>query len=323
MRSKRSHMYHNLSVMLEAGIPLEKSLRTAASGMRGPMSKTFTSLADGVSGGTKMSESMEQKPRLFAPLDVRLVQVGETTGNLAESIENLSQWYQFKDRMLKIFTSGMLMPLMVFHVAAFLIPFITFAKSGLEDGRTYTTSVISWLASLYIPALIIFLIIRFARRKGVYRRMLDWAVLRVPLLGGALKFLALSRFLRAFHMFYKAGVPIVDASAMAADVTGNIVIAGLVEGGAQSAARGERVSEGLSVGLPPEMIEMWRVGEESGTLEEVTGRLTASTTDTAERKFKAFAEWLPRVIYFIICIFVIKAIVTGWADMYSSLPGIG
>ncbi len=323
MRSKRSHMYHNLSVMLEAGIPIEKSLRTAASGMRGPMTNTFTSLANGVSDGTKMSESMAEKPRLFAPLDVLLVQVGETTGNLAESIENLSQWYQFKDRMWKIFISGLLMPLMVFHVAAFLVPFIAFAKSGLEDGPAYAISVISWLGGLYIPALIIFLIIRFTPRKGICRQVLDRALLRVPLLGGAMKNLALSRFLRAFHMFYSAGVPIVEASRMAADVTGNIVIAGRVEGGAQSAAHGGRVSEGFSSLLPPEMIEMWQVGEESGTLEEVTGRLTASTTDTAELKFKLFAEWLPRVIYFIICIFVVKAILTGWAGMYSSLPGIG
>ncbi len=309
--------------MLEAGLTAEKSLRSAATGTKGPVSNVFASLADAVADGTKMSESMAESPRTFNRLDVLLVQVGETTGNLAESILTLSQWYEFSDRMRRTFISGMLMPLLVFHLAAFLVPFIGFALGGLEDGRSYILGVITWLCWFYIPAAIIFSIIRFTPRKGTPRRAIDWAVLRVPLLGGAVKYLALSRFFRSFHMFYKSGLPVVQTSQMAAEVTGNVIISGLVEGGAESAARGGQVSEGFSSLLPSEMLAIWRVGEESGKLEEVTARLTASTTETAERKFKYFAEWLPRVIYFIIATRIIMSIIGGWSQIYGAIPTYG
>ena len=305
--------------MLESGLTLERALRSAATGSKGQISNIFTSLACAVSDGTKMSESMADRSHIFAPLDILLVQVGETTGNLAESIRTLSEWYEFSDRMRRTFISGMLMPLMVFHVAAFLAPFIRLALGGLEDTRSYFIGVITWLCWFYIPAAIIFFIIRFTPRKGFARRVIDWIVLRVPLLGGAIKYLSLSRFFRAFHMFYKSGLPIVQASQMAADVTGNVIITRLVEGGAESAARGGQVSEGFSSRLPSEMLDIWQMGEESGKLEEVTGRLTASTTETAECKFKYFAEWLPRAIYAIICIKIIIAIANGWGQINAAM----
>ena len=309
--------------MLEAGLTAEKSLRSAATGAKRPVSNVFALLADAVADGTKMSESMAALPRTFARLDVLLVQVGETTGNLAESILNLSEWYEFRDRMRRTFISGMLMPLLVFHVAAFIVPFIGLARSGLEDWHSFILGVITWLCWFYIPIAIIFIIIRFTPRKGIARRVLDWTVLRVPLLGGAVKYLALSRFFRSFHMFYKSGLPIVQTSQMAAEVTGNVIIGKIVEGCAESAARGSQVSEGFSSLLPSEMLAIWQVGEKSGKLEEVTGRLTESTTETAERKFKLFAEWLPRVIYFIIVIIMAIVIVKGWTQMYSALPTNG
>lgn len=73
MTKRLSSAYHNLSVMLEAGMPLLGSLNTAASGLKGNLGSAFGALAKGVSKSNGLAETMSKHPRIFAPLDVMLV----------------------------------------------------------------------------------------------------------------------------------------------------------------------------------------------------------------------------------------------------------
>ena len=71
----RAQAYHNLAVLLEAGVPAEKSFRTAAAGARGRLAGGFAAVADGALAGRGLAETMATHPEAFAVLDRVLVEV--------------------------------------------------------------------------------------------------------------------------------------------------------------------------------------------------------------------------------------------------------
>jgi type II secretory pathway component PulF len=65
--------YHNLSIMLDAGVPLLRSLNTLSSDLKPRMRVVFLKLADSVSKGNALAETMTKSPNIFNPLDVMLI----------------------------------------------------------------------------------------------------------------------------------------------------------------------------------------------------------------------------------------------------------
>jgi type II secretory pathway component PulF len=113
-------------------------------------------------------------------------------------------------------------------------------------------------------------------------------------------------------MLYKAGVPITQCAETSPSLTGNIVIAELFQGGADSAQTGEPVSNGFSDRLPIELLDLWHIGEESGELDSVTKRLADMYADKAELLLTEFSKWLPKLAYFIVCIIMVIQIFKGY-----------
>jgi len=142
-------------------------------------------------------------------------------------------------------------------------------------------------------------------KTGPARRVLDKVVLRIPILGKAFRKLAISRFCWAFHMLCKAGVPYSESVEMAISVTGNLVVADLFKPTAESVKAGQLMSEGLSPKLPLDLVEMWKTGEETGRLDDVSKRLANNYFEQAEFWFAEFTRWFPRFVYLLICIMMI------------------
>ena len=311
MAFTRAQAYHNLSVLLEAGVPVARSLRSAVAGARPALRRGFSTLAEGVSAGDALAETMAKHPKIFAPLDVLLVKVGEASGGLPESLRLLSKWYAFCDRLRRIVTSELVLPLIILHAAALIGPAPGVILGHVDLGG-YVAQVVGVLAFLYVPAAAVLAVVRLTPRTGLARRLLDGLTLRMPLLGPGVRRLALSRYCRVFQALYKSGVPIVECAEMSAGVTGNAVVAGWLSRGADSARAGGAVSEGFSPELPKDFLDTWRIGEESGTLDEAAGRLADVTLDAAERVFVALGIWLPRLIYFLVCLHIVVRVITGY-----------
>jgi type II secretory pathway component PulF len=309
--------YHNLSNMLDAGVPVQRSLNTLIPGLKPRLQKAFLALADGVAQGNPMSETMILFPKVFDPVDIMLVEVGETSGNLPDLIALLSKWHEMSDRMQKRLISGLLLPILVLTIAAFVYPFPAFVL-GVISLKSYLLKAVGILMLFWIPAGIIFFIIRTTPRTGPARRVLDTVVLRIPVLGSAVYKLAIGRFCWAFHMLCKAGVPYSESVDMATSVTGNLVVADLFGPAAASVKAGQLMSEGLSKELPLDLVEMWKTGEETGMLDDVTKRLANNYSEQAEFWFAQFTYWFPRLIYLLICIVLIFMIFKLAGNIWGS-----
>jgi type IV pilus assembly protein PilC len=308
--------YHNLSIMLEAGIPVKQALNATASGLKGKLRKTFSALTKGVSAGNGLAYTMSKHPNIFATLDVTLVDAADTSGNLPEAMKLLSQWYAFRTRLKNRLISGLVLPLAVLHIAAFVGP-LPFLFLGMINGTGYIIQVAKILALFYIPAILIPAILHVVPRTGILQRFTDALVLKIPVLGKALRKIAIGRYCWAFYMLYKAGIPITQCAQQATGVTGNVIVADVLKGGAESARAGNMVCEGFSPELPAEFLNLWRIGEETGELDKCVKRLADNTGESAELLFGEFFQWLPRLIYFLICVILVILILKAAAAVFG------
>jgi type II secretory pathway component PulF len=307
MSSDLAIAYHNLANMLDAGVPLQRSLNTLLPGLKPRLQKAFLALAEGVGQGNPLAHTMVLHPKVFAPVDIMLVDVGEESGNLADMLALLSRWHEMSARMLKRLISGLLLPVMVLTIAAFVFPLPAFVLGNL-DVKSYLFRVAGILLLFWVPAGIIVLIVRTTPGTGPARKVLDNVVLRIPILGSAVHKLSICRFCWAFHMLCKAGIPYSESVDMAISVTGNIVIADQFAPAAESVKEGRSMSEGFSKKLPLDLVEMWKTGEETGTLDDVSKRLADNYSEQAEFRFAEFTRWFPRFVYFLICLVLIYMI---------------
>ncbi len=291
--------YHNLSSMLDAGVPVLRSLNTVTPGMKPRMRKAFLALADGVSQGGTMADAMSQHPRVFKPVDVMIMKVAEKSGNLPDLIGLLSKWHEMAHRTMRTMLSGLLYPVMILSIAAFVFPLPGFIL-GESSVWSYLSSVVAILMLFWVPASLITFIIRTTPMTGPVRRVFDHLVLRIPLLGTALHNLAVGRYCWTFHLLCKAGVPITDCVEMAIAACGNVAVGDLFRPAADSVRAGGSMCEGYSSKLPLDVAEMWKMGEETGQLDEVSKRLADTYSGQAEFWFAEFARWMPRLVYFLI-----------------------
>ena len=296
--------YHNLSVMLDAGVPLMRSLNTIASGEKPRTQKAFLDLADGVSQGDPLAETMSKNPKVFNPVDVMLIHAAETSGSLPDLMGLLSKWHESSRRIARKIRSGMIWPIMILTIAAFVAPLPGSILGGWRT-RTYMLAVLRILLLFWIPTALIMFINRKTPQTGPLRRLFDQIVLRIPILGNALYRLAISRYCWVFHMLCKAGVPIADCVGMAVSATGNTAVGDLFRPAVARVRAGESIGEGFSRKLPREVLEMWKVGEESGTLDNVTKRLAENNAEMAELYLDNFARLFPRFVYFLVCLMMI------------------
>ncbi len=312
MKRNLAIIYHDLAVMFEAGLPILKSLNTVASGLRPSLKKVFSNLAGSVSKANSLAESMAKYPNVFAPLDLMLVETAELSGKLPECFSMLSAWYEFCNRIKRIILSRLMLPLVLIHIVALIGPFPTLFL-GQTTIADYILEVAATLALFYVPAAITLAILYLMPRTGLLRRFLDALTLRTPLLGRAVRQLAISRYCRAFNMLYKAGVPIAQCAQKAPGVTGNAIIADFFKGGAESVRAGNPVCDGFSRKLPIDFLNLWQIGEETGELDNSIQKLADNSGESAQFLFTQLGQWLPRLIYWLICIVIVIKIFRGAA----------
>ena len=320
MSRARAEAYRGLGSMLRAGVPIAKSLRTAAPRRPAFLRRGFRALAEGAEAGDGLAETMAKHPDAFAPLDVMLVDVAERSGRLPDTLERLANHYAFRDQIRRLVVSGLALPILLVHIAAFVAPLPPWVLGEVSTGR-YLLGVVSILALLYIPSAVILGVVRFTPKTGPLRGLLDGVTLWVPILGRAVRHLALSRFAGTFQMLYETGgIPMHECLQKSADMTSNTVVRGWVIASVASARDGRAASEGFSSKLPPGFAESWLIGEESGKLSETTERLSRTEADDAERLFQEFGRWLPRFIYFLVMILLVVLILRTAARVFQHAP---
>lgn len=319
--ASRTHLaqaYYDLAVLLDAGVPITRSLDIMIQGRTGHFKHVLSGVRESLSKGSDLSESLDKHPAVFPELDRMLIEAAETSGSLGDSFRMLSQWHEFVHRITRRMQTGLIYPFLILHIAAFVVSLPDFVL-GMIGLREYLMRVLFILAFLYIPTILVVVSIRLRDRIPVLRLPLDSVALHIPVLGQAIYHMSVCRYAKAFAMLCKAGVPMTETTERATRATGNLIVAQQFAGGIATVRAGGTAWEGFSRRLPAEYRDLWQIGEETGELDKMADKVAEIAADRADLYFTQFAFWFPWLVYAAVAAIVIVMIFKKWGEAYGSL----
>ncbi len=317
-KTRLAQAYYDLAVMLDAGMPILRSLDIMIQGRTGQLKQVFSRIRESLSKGSSLAEAMGKHRNVFPDMDRMLIEAAETAGSLNDSFKMLSQWHEFLHRITRRIRMGLIYPLLILHIGAFVYGFPNFIL-GKMTNWAYLSQVLQILLLFYIPAAIVVLLMRLRDRVSGIAIPFDFLALRIPILGTAIYHLSICRYAKAFGMLYKAGVPISETTERATRATGNVVVARMFQGGFASVRQGGMAWEGFSKRLPPEYLQLWQIGEESGELDKTVDKIAEISGDRADLWFTQFAFWMPWFVYVFIAGIMVVMIFKLFSQVYGPI----
>jgi type IV pilus assembly protein PilC len=282
-----------LATMMAAGIPMVQSFEIVGNGHEKPaMQKLILDIKANIEGGSTLHESLAQHPLYFDDLFVNLVEAGEHAGALETLLDKIAGYKEKTEALKKKIKKALFYPIAVLGVAIivstilliFVIPqFESLFKGFGADLPAFTQMVVDlsrfmthrgWMV-LIVVAAIVYAFLYFHKRSRNMRRFLDRMMLKFPIIGPILVKSAIARFARTLSTMFAAGVPLVEAMQSVAGATGNIVYEEGTLRMKDEVATGQRLQRAMeNSGLFPNMVvQMIAVGEESGSLDTMSGKV--------------------------------------------------
>jgi general secretion pathway protein F len=294
-----------LALLLRSGLPLVKAM-SIMKGMvsNAEMSFVRESLLDKIKAGAPLSEALQQHQKLFSPLYVSMVRAGEQGGNLDKVLEELAQHLERAKALRSSVISAMIYPailtvvafLSVFLLLGFVVPRFEVLFSNMGKALPLPTQIVVGLGHLtaqYGWVLVLLIIVaviawRRASLRADFRAWKDGVALRLPLFGNLLMKYETTIFSRTLGTLLESGVPVIKAVPIAVETLGNMRIRRAMSKVQDSIKEGGRLSDTLErTGMFTEMgVQMIRVGEESGRVEEMLLDLARVYDDDVQQMIK-------------------------------------
>jgi general secretion pathway protein F len=302
-----------LSTLLDAGIPLDRALTILADlSVSDRLRVIVQDVAQSVRTGSTLADALSRHhPRPFSRLYINTVRAGEKGGVLEVALRRLAEHLEATRELREALVSAAIYPALLLTVGVgaviflmtFVLPRFAVIFKDLGQGLPLPTQILlgvsEWLVAywwvLVLLAMAGLLSWQLITRSDAGRLAVDRWLLTLPAVGNLLRKIEVGRFARTLGTLLHAGVPLLTALGVAREVAGNRVIAlalGTVQEGAK---RGDGLARPMAETetFPPLAIHMVRVGEETGRLEDMLGRVaTAYETEirVAVRRFIALLE---------------------------------
>ena len=281
-------MMLHLEQLNRAGVPLHEALSDVRDSTESAkLRDVMTDITERVKGGQMLSEAMTEYPRVFSKVFVGLVEAGERNGNLSESFTHMAdhmKWTADLRRkvrkaisypaVLLVVMSAVITVLMLFVVPK-LIDFIV--NQGF-DIPAHTRALIwtseafqsHWYLIFGIPIGIAFTVVMLYRTSEPFAYKWDNMMLSLPIIGATIRKINLARFTHFFSVMFKSGIDILDSLESAQNVVGNRVLKESIGMVKRSVEEGNSLTNSLRMShqFPTLVIRMFKVGEESGNMNE-------------------------------------------------------
>lgn len=296
-----------LSVLLRSGVPLGETLESLKQKTKaGALRDIISVLLSDVENGQSFAHALSRFPKVFDPLYINLVKLGEASGTLRENLDFLTRQLEGSYALRKKIHGIMLYPMIVLSMAlilgslisVFILPRLILLFDSFDVILPLSTRILLALASfmqtfgvlffvsLFIAFLLFSVVITRATVKPFWHRFL----LSLPIVGGLLRDVAVAHFCRDMGIMLGSGLPILEALGIEERVMSNRAIARLVEKLSRSVAEGKTLADELAGEeyriIPPLAIKMIATGERTGKLGETLMYLDNFFEAEADRKIK-------------------------------------
>jgi type IV pilus assembly protein PilC len=307
------------ATMIDAGLPLVQCLEILSAQCENPiLGKAVGEVRADVEGGSTYADALRKHPKVFDDLYVNMVAAGEAGGILDTILNRLAKHIEKSMKLKKQVKSAMVYPATIMGVATivivvllvFVIPI--FAKMFTDFGGT-------------LPALTQFVIdisyfmknniLKIAGAIGLAaygfkryyqtpngRKTVDKLALKLPVLGDLIRKSAVAKFTRTLGTLIASGVPILEGLGIVAKTAGNKIIEQALMNARQSISEGKTISDplGKEKVFPPMVVQMIAVGETTGALDAMLGKIADFYDDEVDAAVSALTSLLePMLMVFL------------------------
>ena len=323
-----------LATMLKAGVPLLQSFDIIARGhSNARFSRLMLDLKNKVETGSSLSQAFRDNPKYFDPLYCNLVQAGETSGMLDAILDRLAM-YQEKILAIKSkIKSALFYPITVIVVAfvvvvvimTFVIPSFKSVFSSFGANLPWLTLQVIAISDFFVKywwAMLIIVVATFIglrvaiRRSEHLRYMIHRLQLKLPVVGSILEKATIARWTRTLQTMFAAGVPLVESLDAVGGASGNLVYVAATKRIQTEVSTGTSLTNSMAATnlFPTMVLQMCQIGEESGSLDNMLGKVA----DFYEREVDDAVAALSSLLEPVIIVFL--GIVVGGLVVAMYLP---
>ncbi len=331
----------SLYTLTKAGIPILGALKVLLEQAENETLETIIKTCIGdISNGKSFFESLLQFPRVFSPLYVQSIQVGEYSGTFEDTLKYLAQLEEKEYRLKKELKNSLRYP--AFTLLAIVIAFVIFTTvvfpqfvplfEATQVSLPLPTRVLMglsvffqqywWLIVLSLGALATAVFRYWQLPHG--RKEMERLVFRLPILGKLIQLTMLTRYTKMLHTLFKAGVPILQAVEIVKDGIHSEILKSESEQIIHSLSKGERFTEYLEQSdiFDPFTVKMLRIGEESGALEGMLEYVSQFLEKEAEEMIEQLNTILEPVLTVGLGIMVIFLALSLFLPMWNLMGNI-
>jgi type IV pilus assembly protein PilC len=327
------------ATMIEAGLSVVSALTILEEQtVDKRLAEVVTAVREEVESGSLLSEAMASHPKVFSRLYIAMVEAGEAAGVLDQVLDRIAFQIEKETKIKRRVKSAMTYPTVVLIFATlvltgmllFIVPiFVGIFKSLNGELPTLTRIIMGmsdtlradWFIILPLLAAIVFGL-RYAKRTEPGRQIWDRFKLHVPMkIGDTVRKVSMARFSRTLATLVGAGVDIIKALEITGQTSGNWVI--------EESLREvrERVSEGVPIAqplaenpeFPPMVSQMVRIGEESGELEKMLGKIADFYEDEVDAAVAALTSIIEPIMMIVVGGMVGVILIAMYMPMFKML----
>jgi type IV pilus assembly protein PilC len=326
-----------MATMIQAGIPLVQSFDIVAKGQENNrMKDLIQNVKHDVESGLTLTEALKKHPRYFNDLFSNLVDAGERSGSLDIMLGKIANYQEKIETIKKKIKKALTYPIAVLIVALlvstglllFVVPqFEAIFKGFGANLPALTRAVVDmsnwvqkyWYVVLAIIAGSITGLIYAKRHSPTFVREADRISLKLPVIGTILEKAAIARFARTLSITFAAGLPLVEALNAVAGATGNIMFSEATDKIREEVSIGQQMHLAMeNTHLFPNMvIQMVAIGEESGALEQMLGKVADFYEEEVDAAVDSLSSLLEPIIMCILGVLVGGLVVAMYLPIFK------
>ncbi|MDD5596842.1 MAG: type II secretion system F family protein [Victivallaceae bacterium] len=283
-----------LAILLDAGLPLIRSLKTLERQSKDPIVKmVLGETSEAVETGATFSEALAKNPKSFDKLFLNMIRAGEAAGAMETILNRLANFMESSARIAGKVKSAMIYPVVVLIVAGgvtvglmvFIVPNFTKIFDDLLEGEPLP-ALTQWVISLsnmmknqalYMVTVIVavIVVIKLIGKTKLGKHGFDWVKYNMPLFGPIVAKTSIARFARTLSTLMSSGVGVLGALNIVRETAGNEVVSNAIAKVHDAVKEGEGIAPPLgATKIFPEMvISMIEVGEETGKLPDMLEKI--------------------------------------------------
>ncbi|MEY3787039.1 MAG: hypothetical protein RLZ75_1246 [Pseudomonadota bacterium] len=282
-----------LATLLESGLPLDKSLLVLMDLTEDNerLSKLIARVLEKVKGGVSLADSLEQQHGVFTKFYLNMIRAGEAGGGLDQVLTRLSEYLERSQELKDSVSTALIYPIILlvmslaslFVMLTFVVPQFTemFESAGkaLPVSTQIVVGLAEWLQSYWWALLIGFIFIssymKYQLADPVRKKVWDGRFLKLPLAGTIITNKETANISRTLGTLLGNGVSILSALVIVRETVDNLVMASAIADAEEQLKQGKHLSDALLEKqlLPKMAMQMIKMGEETGRLEEMLLRV--------------------------------------------------